>query len=300
MHWRYKLGSYCSDKQVWERQKELSMPAARNLMIVALVSLCGLTGPAMAQKGFSPAAQSGPVHLSLGYSGRLYIKVLDIQFDQTIEAKAFNSKVRLVTYGLLRTFRKLDMRANAQGRLVDDQPMPGTMYHANIDGKDNRKVSVTWTGEDVSTTATPTYSNMGNPPASRAQRLAAADPLTQFMRMTLARSQAGPCQGKARFYDGKQLYELDFSSPRPYALDARERRLGLVNPLRCNVRYTEVAGFKKKPPEQRNSGLKRPITSDWAQIGSNGPWVLSSLSADTPLGAAVIQLDRLAMRSEKP
>ena len=276
------------------------MTAARALMIAALIGFCAPARTALAQEGFSPSAQPGPVRLSLGYSGRLYIKVLDIQFDQAIEPKTFSSQVRLVTYGLLRAFRKLDMRSNAQGRLVEDQPMPGTMYHANIDGKDNRKVTVAWTGEDVLTTASPAYHNMGDPAASRAQRLAAADPLTQFMRMTLARSQDGPCQGKARFYDGKQLYDLDFSSPRPYALDAREKRFGLVNPLRCNVRYTEVAGFKKKPPEQRNSGLKRPVTSDWAQIGNNGPWVLSSIRADTPLGAAVIQLDRLAMRGEKP
>jgi len=276
------------------------MRLARTLMLITLISFGVSTGTARAETGFTPSAQSGPVHMTLGYSGRLYIKVLDIQFDQTIEPRAFNSQVRLVTYGLLRAFRKLDMRANAQGRIVEDQAMPGSMYHANIDGKDNRKVTVTWTGEDVVTTASPAYSNMGNPAANRAQRLAAADPLTQFMRMTLARSKDGPCQGKARFYDGKQLYDLDFSNPRPYALDARERRFGLVNPLRCTVRYTEVAGFKKKAADQRNSGLKRPISSDWAQIGTNGPWVLSSITADTPLGGAVIQLDRLTVRSEKP
>ena len=299
MHWSFKRGSYWGYISLKVQPKELSMTAFRALIIAALIGVCAPARPGFAQEGFSPSAQPGPVHLALGYSGRLYIKVLDIQFDQTIEPKAFNSQVRLVTYGLLRAFRKLDMRSNAQGRIVDDQAVPGSMYHANIDGKDNRKVTVTWMGEDVLTSATPAYSNMGNPPASRVQKLAAADPLTQFMRMTLARSHDGPCQGKARFYDGKQLYDLDFSTPRPYVLDARERRFGLVNPLRCNVRYSEVAGFKKKPPEQRNSGLKRPITSDWAQIGNNGPWVLSSLSADTPLGAAVIQLDQMALRGEK-
>lgn len=276
------------------------MRLPRALLALILISLFTSAGLARAEAGFSPSAQSGPVQMSLGYSGRLYIKVLELQIDQSIEPKTFSAQVRLVTYGILRAFRKLDLRANAQGRIVDDQAVPSSMYHANIDGKDNRKVTVTWTGDDVVTTASPAYSNMGNPAANRAQRLAAADPLTQFMRMTLAHSKDGPCQGKARFYDGKQLYDLDFSNPRPYALDARERRFGLVNPLRCTVRYTEVAGFKKKPPEQRNSGLKRPISSDWAQIGTNGPWVLSAITADTPLGAAVIQLDRLAMRGEKP
>lgn len=264
------------------------------------VALASIAPPALAQGPTAVTADSKPMRLDLGYDGRLYIKVLDIQFNQTASPEAFTSKVRLVTYGLLRAFRKLDMRANAQGRVINGEPEPGMINHQNIDGKRNRKVNAVWTGSDVITTSSPTYDNMGDPPATRTQRITAADPLTNFMRMTLASSHDGPCQGKARFYDGKQLYELDFAGPKPYSLDSRERRMGLVNPLRCTVRYIEIAGFKKKPADDKNGGLKRPITTDWAQVGVGGPWVLSSLSAETPLGDAVIELARMTMDGTRP
>ncbi len=264
------------------------------------IALASLALPAFAQGPAPAVSEAKPMRLDLSYDGRLYIKVLDIQFNQTASPETFTSKVRLVTYGLLRAFRKLDMRAFAQGRVMDGEPQPGSITHQNIDGKRNRKVTATWTGSDVLTASTPTFDNMGDPPANRTQRVAAADPLTNFMRMTLASSHEGPCQGKARFYDGKQLYELDFASPRPYRLDSREKRFGLVNPLRCSVRYVEVAGFKKKPVEDKNGGLKRPITTDWAQVGIGGPWVLSSLSAETPLGDAVIELARMNIEGTRP
>lgn len=264
------------------------------------IALAGLATPVLAQGTAPVGADAKTMKLDLGYDGRLYIKVLDIQFNQTASAEVFTSKVRLVTYGLLRAFRKLDMRAFAQGRVVSGEPQPGYITHQNIDGKRNRKVTATWKDTDVLTSSTPTFDNMGDPPASRTQRVTAADPLTNFMRMTLASSQEGPCQGKARFYDGKQLYELDFAGPKPYRLDNREKRFGLVNPLRCTVRYIEVAGFKKKAVEDKSGGLRRPITTDWAQVGVGGPWVLSSLSAETPLGDAVIELAHMNIEGTRP
>lgn len=263
-------------------------------------ALATLASPVLAQ-GTAPAVTDAkPLKLDLGYDGRLYIKVLDIQFNQTASPEAFTSKVRLVTYGLLRAFRKLDMRALAQGRVANGEPQPGSITHQNIDAKRNRKVTATWTASDVVTTSTPTFDNMGDPPATRTQRITAADPLTNFMRMTLASSHDGPCQGKARFYDGKQLYELDFAGPKPYRPDNREKRFGMVNPLRCSVRYIEIAGFKKKAIEDKSGGLRRPITTDWAQVGAGGPWVLSSLSAETPLGDAVIELARMNIEGTRP
>jgi|LauGreSuBDMM15SN_2_FD.fasta_scaffold08051_1 hypothetical protein len=264
------------------------------------VALSTLASSALAQAAAPVVTDVKPMKLDLGYDGRLYIKVLDIQFNQTASSETYTSKVRLVTYGLLRAFRKLDMRAFAQGRVTEGEPQPGTITHQNIDGKRNRKVTATWKDSDVLTSSTPTFDSMGEPPATRTQRFTAADPLANFLRMTLASSQEGPCQGKARFYDGKQLYELDFAGPKPYRLDNREKRFGLVNPLRCTVRYSEVAGFKKKPVEDKSGGLRRPITTDWAQVGVGGPWVLSSLSAETPLGDAVIQLARMNIEGTRP
>ena len=90
------------------------------------------------------------------------------------------------------------------------------------------------------------------------------------------------------------------STFRATASGAREQRLGLVNLLRCDVRFIEVAGFKKKPPNKANQGLQRPIVVDFGQVGAGGPWVLTSLHAQTPLGNAAIDLNRVTLSGRPP
>jgi hypothetical protein len=117
------------------------------------------------------------------------------------------------------------------------------------------------------------------------------------MRMTLASNQATPCGGGSHlFFDGKQLYSLDFGAgvAGGELLD-NQQRLHLTNLVRCSVRYREVAGFKAKPPEQRNQGLKRAIEVTFAQAGVGGPWVMALMRAETPLGPAYVELRRIHM-----
>ena len=105
---------------------------------------------------------------------------------------------------------------------------------------------------------------------------------------------AEPCGRTLRLFDGKQRYDLDFGPGAPAKTDAREQRLGLTHAVHCSVRFREVAGFKKKPPTERNQGLKHPIAIGFARVGENGPWVVSSAQANTPLGDATIPASRAA------
>jgi hypothetical protein len=232
-----------------------------------------------------------PVKLKLDYDGRLLIKVLDIDLTHDIGAETFTTTARLKSYGVLSMFKKLDQRASATGTIVGGMAHPGVMTQQNIDGRKNRKVVARWTGSDVVATANPDFPNWGEPPATRAQKVVAADPLTQITRIALASTQAGPCAGDTRFFDGKYLYKIDFTAPRPTQLSARARKLGLVNGVHCSVTFEEVAGFgAKKPGSKTNQGLDRPISVDFAQVGRGGPWVIALLRAGTPLGDAIIEL----------
>ena len=102
------------------------------------------------------------------------------------------------------------------------------------------------------------------------------------------------------FYDGKQRYDLDFTYKGPAPAEERERRLGLTDTIRCSLVYREVAGFKRKPPEQRSQGLRRDVTIGLGRLGPGGPWVVSLLRADTFLGAAEINLVNLRVAHEAP
>lgn len=249
-----------------------------------------------------PAEAQAPskFRMNLGYDGRLVVKVLDITISQTADNAAYNASVKLRSYGVLSAFKKIEQSASVRGRIDGGLAKPSVFTHQNHVKERARKVEARWTGADVVTVASPAYNKMGDPPASRAQRLEAVDPVTNLVRFALADSQGDFCRGTVKFYDGKQRYDLTFSGRTTAQPNAREKKLGLVNPVHCRVVYREVAGFKKKPPEKKNQGLKKPITIGFAQVGQGGPWVISSITGATPLGNAVIELQRVSTSGETP
>ena len=263
----------------------LAVVAALALMIAAL---------AEAQSAQAQPSQD-ETRLSLAYDGRLILKVLDIHVEQRLSPSGFGASARLASYGALALFKRFDVRATSEGRVADGEARPGVFHYENQDGKRDRHVVATWTSADVAVTSAPPYADLGQPPASRAQKLASTDPLTQLMRLTLAQARANPCGGDTRlFFDGKQLYALDFGAGvAETELLSNQQRLGLANLVRCSVRFREVAGFKAKPAAQRNQGLKRAIDVTFGQVGTAGPWVLALIQAETPLGPAYIELRRI-------
>ena len=250
---------------------------------------------AMAATLVSPAAarSEGELRLSLGYDGRLVVKVLDIEVQARADHAGFTADSRLTSTGILALVKHVHQVASAHGRIEDGEPRPGTFETQNLGGKTHRKVRAVWSGGQVTMTAQPPFDSLGDPPASAQQKLSAADPLTQLMRLTLGGSREKSCGRSYLFFDGKQLYALDFGPPSNAQLDAREQRLGLSGAFNCDVRYREVAGFRKKPPSRKNQGLNRPIELGFARLGAGGPLLITSLRADTPLGRASIDLERV-------
>lgn len=249
----------------------------------------------------SVAAQSAaaPMRLSLSYDGRLYIKVLDLSFEENIGAAGYGASTSMSSYGVLAAFKHFDLKAAAQGRIEAGAARPGTFTYVNHDGKRVRQVAARWDGGQVSMTSAPPFTNLGDPPASPAQKWAAADPLTQLIRIAVTPAGQSPCDGDNRYFDGKQLYELDLIPAGPGALSAHARSFGLVNPVRCTLKYTEVAGFKRKPPSKRNQGLGE-ISVTFGQIGPGGPWVIALMEADTKLGHARIELHEARLTRGAP
>ena len=261
----------------------MAVLAHRKTAVVAALSLSVI--------GAAPArAQPDQLRLHLGYDGSLYLKVLDLEVDQTLDGKSFQSSVHLKTSGILSLLHKINVHAESQGRIERDTAVPKSFTYMNADGRKNRRVTATWTGGDVAIQSQPQFPSLGDPPASREQKLEAADPLTILTRVTMAPSGERPCEGVHHFFDGKQRYDVAFSYRGTVQPDARERLLGITDAVHCNLAFHEVAGFKKKPPEQRTQGLKRDVTVTLGRLGVQGPWVVSSLRADTVLGAAHIDL----------
>ena len=234
------------------------------------------------------------LRLHLDYTGRFSVfgKVLDAKVDERVDGGAFEADARLHSAGLLAILKQIEERATSRGRIVDGRARPGVFRYDNPGARKYRKVEIDWTDTAVTTVSSVPILFWGDPPASPAQKLEAADPLTQVMRMTLP-ARGPDCRGSARFFDGKALYDLDFLDREAAARTGREKRLGLVDPVRCHVRFREVAGFKKKPAEQRNQGLKTPVALTFARLGASGPWLISAIETETNWGGASVELEEI-------
>src|SRR4051812_20137917 len=84
------------------------------------------------------------LHLSLGYDGKLLVKVLDIQVDEHATPYGFSATARLISFGILAAFKHIDERASASGRIVRGAPHPGTFGYQNLGGKTHRTVTTVW------------------------------------------------------------------------------------------------------------------------------------------------------------
>ena len=252
--------------------------------------------------GPAPHAQGGdpPLRIRLGYDGRLLVKVLDIEIEQQVTRSGFSSSARLISTGILRLFKHIDERAVSQGHIAGGDPRPWVFDYQRLASKTHRRVKVTWTPSDVVMTTNVPFPSMGDPPPTLEQKLGAADPLTQLLRITLDGDRPDVCRRSYMFFDGRQLYALDFSNRREADASSTEDRLGLTRHFRCDVRFREVAGYGKKPPEKRDQGLKKPVAVDISEVGDTGLWVISKMQAPTPLGYAVIELKRLSVRGDDP
>ena len=264
----------------------------KRCFLTAVLLAIGLALPA--------AAQPAGLQLSLDYDGRLYLTVFDFHIDGRVDPTGYGAHVALKSSGILAVFKHFDIRAASQGALQSGMPAPGVFEYVNRDGERVRQVQATWDNSDVRTVSTPAFSNMGDPPASEAQKLASADPVAQLMRIMLTPEGHGPCEGDRPFFDGKQLYGLELTPTGSGALSDRARDLGLTNAVRCTVRYHEIAGFKRKPANKRNQDLNSPISVVFGQFRSGGPWVIASMQADTKLGPARIELRDAHLVGQRP
>jgi hypothetical protein len=262
---------------------------------------------ALAIAGAGQAQPPAPLKMSLDYDGTLYplnlipVKVLVVHAEGHSLPGGFATAISMKSYGILRALKRVDIDADSQGRTGEDgQAYPANFSYIHHDGKRVRHVHVTWSRSDVQVTSTPPYSDLGKPAATLAQKLAATDPLTQFVRTAVAAGPQAICRGPDRFFDGKQLYELDFGRPEPANLTSDDKAMGLSHGAQCTVHFTEVAGFKPKPPDQRNQGLTSPITMVFAQMGADGPWIVTNIHADTVIGHANIALKKVSVSGNAP
>jgi hypothetical protein len=237
-----------------------------------------------------------PLRIELDYAGVLSplhlpaeVKVLTLHVAEAAGPAAFDTHAVLRSYGILRALQRIDIESSAAGPVAAGEPRPH-VFVFTADGKGGpKRTTITWERGGVSVVAPPRH-GQGDPPVTMAEELAASDPLTHLSRAVYAASGDALCGHTWRFFDGAQLYELAFAAPEPASLSDRERGMGFSRAVRCQARYAEIAGFRHKPGARRDEGLKSAITASFGQLNADGPWVFTSMKADTMLGYAKVQL----------
>jgi hypothetical protein len=105
-------------------------------------------------------------------------------------------------------------------------------------GRRNRVINAAFTDTTVTTTSNQDL-NMGNPPATAAQRSGVVDDITMLGRMLVA--QTSPCIGTVRVLgEGRRRFDLVMRANGTQQVNIAGYRGTAV---RCAVRFTPVAGF---------------------------------------------------------
>ena len=252
---------------------------------------------AAAPAGADSNPSSQPRRLELSYSGVLNalhlsgeVKVLALHVVEQAGPARFDTHAEMHSYGILRAFKRIDIRTASDGPVEDGLPRVRTFdfYETKKDGHEKRTL-LTWAPNEV--VSQPPHHPFGDPPPTQAQELAASDPVTQMSRIAYAPSTAAICGHSWRFFDGVQLYEVQLGPPAPAPPTLHERAMGVSEVAQCSAHYAEVAGFKHRHGEAKDTGVKSAITVRFGRLGAGGPWVGVSMKADTLLGYAKVELD---------
>jgi hypothetical protein len=241
------------------------------------------------------AAQPLPARYAFDYAGSLNalhitgdVKVLSLHVEERAGAADFTTNAEMHSYGVLRLLRAIDITTHATGPVREGLPQPHSFIFDTLEHGRMKHVSLTWT--PVGVIEQPPHHDDGDPPLTPAVELTASDPVTLFSRGVYAPSGQAICARSWRFFDGAVVYELRIQAGGATPVAPGDRALGVTQEVRCEVRYAEIAGFRHKPGDHRDEGLKSTIHVVFGQLGPAGPWVFVSMNADTILGDARVQL----------
>lgn len=241
--------------------------------------LAALAGSATAQTGVNRSfdarysviargVDAGDFHYSFRQTGGTYTATANREMKGWVGAALQRSQD--YTYSVTGT-------VNASGVL-----RPTTYQHQGgrrrEDRPNGRLIRAEFTANDVITTATPGNPNMGDPPATPAQRRGTIDQITAIAAMVTATGD--PCSRTMNVYmDGRARFDFVFTPNGNVNIDSRAYQGPGV---RCRVQFRPIAGFGD--PQEAST-----LTFLFARTES-GMWAPVVIEMPTD-GAGVVRLE---------
>ncbi len=172
--------------------------------------------------------------------------------------------------------RSQDYNYSVNGAVAADGALRPSQYQhqggrRRDDRPNGRLIRATFSANDVVTTASPGNPNMGDPPATQAQRRGTIDQITAIAAMITA--QGDPCARTLHVYmDGRSRFDFVMTPNGNVNIDSRAYQGPGV---RCRVQFRPIAGFSD-PQEaatlsfvfaRTDSGMWAPITIEMPTDG---------------------------------
>jgi hypothetical protein len=191
--------------------------------------------------GAAAFAQGEPARFSASYAVIAKgVTAGEFTFNASFDGGAYRANAERRLTGLARALAgsAQDYSYSAQGALRAGAARPASYSHKG--GKRGRVVNVAFNADDVVTTATPAM-GMGNPPATREQRIGTLDQVSMLVDMVALPAGADPCKRTMKIYmDGRARFDLVF---RPNGRTNVSTKGFRGEAVRCAVAYRPIAGF---------------------------------------------------------
>ncbi len=243
----------------------------RSLLAAAMTLGLALAGPAAAQSGNRSFDGTYTVHARGVEAGDF-----DFTFRQTGNAYTATANREMKGWVGAALRRSQDYNYSVNGSVAADGSLRPSQYQhqggrRREDRPNGRLIRATFSANDVVTTATPGKPNMGDPPATQAQRRGTIDQITAIASMITTSSD--PCSRTLRIYmDGRSRFDFVFTPNGAVNIDSR----AFQGPgVRCRVQFRPIAGFSD-PQEaatlnflfgRTSSGMWAPITIEMPTDG---------------------------------
>lgn len=241
-------------------------------------------------------------HLTYELEAVAYLLFIPVTGKATFEADlhdtTYDLKTSVKTTGIADIFVDYDMQIFANGYVQDNGLKTYYYVSQNNDGKKNRRVQMTYGAADVEMIATPEFGNLGFPPATPKQKLAANDPTSELIsQMFEPRTEDNPCGPPIDTFDGRQLTRLSFI----YQGETIVKTKAYKGPAyECHVDMARVAGYKKGDKGKNLSGIDGPMKAYFAPI-DHGMVALVKLVVDTDkIGKITLSAKRLKLTDVLP
>lgn len=259
------------------------------LRLISIGLLCLLaTAPAAALN------RETPLTITADYSASVLVfRVGRVTLEADLGRADYAAQAHVEAAGLAALFTDFEIDSRVAGRFGAGGPEPARYGHTERTGDKTRIIDVDFGGGVARSTASPEFTNWGDPPASEADRTGVVDPMTATLLLSemVAASGGAPCEGSIPVFDGKQRYDLNLASRGTERVRTRGWR---GEALVCDAYYTPVSGYDAEDwPEPGET--RHPLRMWIAPIADGTAFLPVRLHTRAGFGGVTVELRQLEL-----